>query len=55
MLEWEGEEIIGELPDSEIKWAKDVLKRAETSWPDEADVSTAIMIKKRAVKEERWK
>jgi len=28
----------------EMLWAKDVLKRAENSWPDLVDIDTAIMI-----------
>ncbi|WP_461256483.1 hypothetical protein [Treponema sp. R80B11-R83G3] len=30
--------------EDEMLWAKDVLKRAETSWPDLADIDTAIMV-----------
>jgi len=54
MLEYSDGVIIGDLPDEEIEWATDVLRRFKTSWPDEADTETAIMIKERALSEGRW-
>jgi hypothetical protein len=41
---FENGKITSRITQEEIDWANDVMKRAETSWPDMADIDTARMI-----------